>query len=98
VLRARALKEEQLKCTTARAEALARGEDPDELLPQSEKEIEQGKSPRLKYPLKPSGKAVKGGIALTWRLMRQADGRWAVSFTTDVAGAPLVTGPSTRSC
>jgi hypothetical protein len=57
---ARALKEEQLKCTTTRAEALARGEDPDELLPQSEKEIEQGKSPRLKYLLRPLGKAVKG--------------------------------------
>lgn len=89
--RAASLRVEQAKCDSARAEAVARGEDPDELIEQTEKEIEQRKKPNLKYPLKPSGKAVKGGAALTWRFMRQADGCWEVSFTTDVSGPELVT-------
>src|SRR5690606_23743126 len=90
-LRAAALKAEQAKCDKARADARARGEDPDALLAQTDRELARGKPAKLKYPLKPSGSVVQGGAALTWRFMRQADGRWEVSFTTDVVGPEVVT-------
>jgi len=89
--RAAALKVEQAKCDKARADARARGEDPDVRLAPTDKEREAGKEPKLRYPPKPSGKVVLGGAALTWRFMRQADGRWEVSFTTDVVGPEVVT-------
>ena len=50
-------------------------------LPQGEK----------RAPVTISQKAIQGGIAITWRFMRQADGSWRISFSTDVAAAPLVT-------
>jgi len=94
LVRAAALKVAQVQCDAARAEARARGEDPDELLPQSEKDRAADKKPKLKHPVKPLGKTVKGGTALTWRFMRQADDRWEIAFTTDVRGPKLITSLS----
>lgn len=42
-------------------------------------------------PVKISQKEIQGGIAITWRFMRQADGRYAISFTTEVVLKPIVT-------
>jgi IS605 OrfB family transposase len=42
-------------------------------------------------PQKLSQKKIKGGAAITWRFMRQADGSWRVAFTTDVAVAEVKT-------
>ena len=45
------------------------------------------KAPRVNV----SQKDIQGGIAITWRFMRQADDSWRVSFSTSVAAAPKVT-------
>lgn len=44
-----------------------------------------------RMPVKISQKAIQGGIAITWRFMRQVDDSWRISFATDVAPAPMVT-------